>query len=180
MSEPVEDDLLAVVEALLFASGEVVTLERLAQGIPRVDRKRIRAAVQALAEKYRTEERAFAIVEIAEGYRLMTRPEFYPYLARMFRGREMERLSPAALETLAIVAYRQPVTRGDIESIRGVQSDAVLKALIDRKLIRVCGRAEVIGRPRLYGTTRRFLDLFGLAGLEDLPQVEGREGERAG
>ena len=102
----------------------------------------------------------------------MTRPEFYPYLARMKRRREMERLTPAALETLAIVAYRQPVTRGDIESIRGVNSDAVVRALLERKLFKVTGRQEVIGRPLQYGTTVRFLDMFGLANLEDLPGLE--------
>ena len=166
------DDLLRIVEALIFASHDVVRLERLVHGIPRVSEEKIRAAVQILAERYREENRAYELVEIADGYRLMTRPEYFPYLARMKRKREIEKLSPAGLEALAIIAYRQPVTRADIEGIRGVQSDALVRTLLDRKLIRVTGRAEVIGRPLQYGTTTRFLDMFGLANLHDLPKPD--------
>ena len=166
------DHLLSVVEALIFASPDIVYLDKLAHGIPRVPKRRIEGAVRVLAERYREEGRAFELVEIAGGYRIMTRPEFFPYLARMKRRREMERLTPAALESLAIIAYRQPVTKAEIEAIRGVNSDAMVRTLLDRKLIKVTGRAEIVGRPLQYGTTVRFLDTFGLPSLEDLPQLE--------
>jgi segregation and condensation protein B len=119
---------------------------------------------------YEQEERAFTIEEVGGGFRLYTRPEYSPWVARLKRREKEFRLSPAALETLAIVAYRQPVLRAEVEKIRGVDVGGALKTLIDRGLVKVVGRAEEPGSPLLYGTTKRFLESFGLKDLGQLPK----------
>lgn len=128
--------------------------------------------VAALNADYESTARAFRIERIAGGLRVMTQPAFAPTLARFHKDRQQTRLSKAAVETLAIIAYRQPITRAELESIRGVSCGEVLKSLIDRHLIGIRGRAEELGRPLLYGTTRQFLDHFGLASTADLPSPE--------
>lgn len=133
------------------------------------DASLVRDAVHRLNEAYAASGRAFRIELVAGGYRVMTTEDVQPALAAFRATRSAARLSRPALETLAIVAYRQPVTRAQLEAIRGVACDEVLRALVERKLVTVTGRAEELGRPLLYGTTRHFLELFGLASLKDLP-----------
>lgn len=130
----------------------------------------VHEAVQKLNEQYDASGRAFRIVEIALGYQFATRPDYSEYVARLFKEKSRRRLSSAALETLAIVAYKQPVSKGDIENIRGVNCDEVLKSLLEKNLVTITGRAEAVGRPLLYGTTIDFLRHFGLHTLSDLPR----------
>lgn len=167
-----DEELDRAVEALLFASGEPLSEGRIASLLDEPSPRRIRSSLERLRAEYTRSGRAFDVLRIGGGYRLYTRPEYEAYVARLDRKKGPERLTPAALETLAIVAYRQPISRAEIEGIRGVQCGPVLRALKERKLIRVVGRAEQPGRPPLYGTTRRFLDHFGLDSLRDLPSVE--------
>src|SRR5262249_18742687 len=124
--------------------------------------------------EYEAQGRAFEIWEVAGGYQLRTRPEYAAYLRLLHRERPL-RLSRPALETLAVVAYRQPVTRAEVEAVRGVEVDAVLKSLLERQLVRVAGHREVPGRPLLYATTKRFLEVFGLGRIEDLPTLREME-----
>jgi segregation and condensation protein B len=164
----------AIVEAVLFASEEALSPERLAAALERQDATpgAIAEAVGRLNDHYRQAERSFEIVETAGGYKLLTLPEYNSYIRRALRSRSREKLSQAALETVAVIAYRQPVTRADIENIRGVEAGPLLRALVDRGLVRIVGRDESLGHPLLYGTTKLFLELFGLRDLEALPRVE--------
>ncbi|MFB0985685.1 MAG: SMC-Scp complex subunit ScpB [Phycisphaerales bacterium] len=132
----------------------------------------IRSAVAALNEAYEEAGRSFRIEHVAGGLQVLTLPEFAGDIARLKGVRQQSKLSQAALETLAIIAYRQPILRADLESIRGVACGEVLRGLMDRRLARIAGRAEEVGRPMLYGTTREFLEVFGLANLDDLPQAK--------
>jgi segregation and condensation protein B len=132
----------------------------------------IRSAVAALNEAYEEAGRSFRIEHVAGGLQVLTLPQFAGDIARLKGVRQQSKLSQAALETLAIIAYRQPILRADLESIRGVACGEVLRGLMDRRLARIAGRAEVVGRPMLYGTTREFLEVFGLASLDDLPQAK--------
>jgi segregation and condensation protein B len=132
----------------------------------------IRSAVAALNEAYEEAGRSFRIEHVAGGLQVLTLPQFAGDIARLKGVRQQSKLSQAALETLAIIAYRQPILRADLESIRGVACGEVLRGLMDRRLARIAGRAEVVGRPMLYGTTREFLEVFGLANLDDLPQAK--------
>lgn len=172
-------DLRSVVEALLFASPEPLTAARLASLASseegEVSPGAATAAIRELETEYRECGRAFEVARVANGYRLRTRREFAGYVQRMFNPRRYTRLSQATLETLAIIAYKQPITKLEIETIRGVGVDGVLKTLLDRELAKVVGQKEVIGRPYLYGTGERFLEHFGLSSLQDLPLVEERE-----
>ena len=163
-----------VVEAVLFASDEALSAERIAAALERqtATPSAIREAVQRLNESYRQSDRSFEIVEVAGGYKMMTLPEYNNYVRRVLRNRSRDRLSQAALETLAVTAYRQPVTRAEIDNIRGVDSGPILRMLVDRGLVRIVGRQEALGHPLLYGTTKLFLELFGLKDLESLPKAE--------
>jgi segregation and condensation protein B len=129
--------------------------------------------VDELRARYEERSRALSITEVAGGYRMVTRPELAPWLVRLARARTRVRLSRAALEALAIVGYKQPVSRPEIDAIRGVNSEGVLDSLMERRLVRIAGRKEAPGRPFLYETTREFLIAFGLRDLADLPKVEG-------
>lgn len=129
-------------------------------------------AINLLNTQYDQQGRAFRIEQVSGGYRLMTRPEHAPVVAAMHRSRATTRLSKPALETLAIIAYRQPITRAELEAIRGVACGEVVRTLMDRRMVKITGRAEELGRPMLYGTTRQFLDTFGLADVKDLPKPE--------
>lgn len=133
---------------------------------------RLAESVAKLNAEYETTGRAFRIESLASGYQVLTLPAFGPLLGRLRGERQQSKLSQAALETLAIIAYRQPILRADLESIRGVACGEVLKSLMDRRLVRIVGRAEEVGRPMLYGTTREFLRVFGLASATDLPQAK--------
>jgi segregation and condensation protein B len=161
-----------IVEAVLFASDAPLKAEEIARADESLDEDRVEEAIRELRKHYDQAERAFQVEEVAEGYQLLTRPEFAPYLERFDTVPRPSRLSGPALETLAIVAYRQPIGRIEVEYIRGVSSSGVIRSLQDRGLVDVVGRGEGLGRPLLYGTTARFLEHFGFAALEDLPRPE--------
>ena len=156
---------------MLFAAHDPVPPRRLADIVSAVGVPEIRQAVEELKSQYDEQGRAFQIQEIAGGFQLFSRPEFRKYVQQLKRSRGDGRLTQAALETLAIVAWKQPIIRADIEAIRGVQSGEMLRGLAERRLVKIIGRLDVIGRPLLYGTTRRFLQHFGLKSLRDLPKV---------
>lgn len=164
----------AVIETVLFLAHEPVTVRELSAVVFRGEREvgapLIRELLSELMEEYR--ERALRLEEVAEGYRLSSRPEFSFWLRRYLRRERRPRLSQAALETLAIIAYKQPITRPEIEGLRGVDVSGVLKTLLERELIRPLGRRNVVGRPVVYGTTKGFLEHFGLKTLSDLPRPE--------
>jgi segregation and condensation protein B len=162
-----------VVEAMLFASDVPLEAERIREVLDLENAPAARGLVEELIARYEAEPRGLAIVEVGGGYRMVTRPELAPWLVRLARARTRVRLSRPALETLAIVAYKQPVSRPELDAVRGVNSDAVLDNLLERRLIRIGGRKEAPGRPFLYETTRDFLVAFGLRDLNDLPKVEG-------
>ena len=164
--------LTQIVEALLFASDAPLSAEDIARVDERLDEDTVEAVVQQLREEYEAQERSWQIYEIAGGYQMLTRPEFAPYLERYDTVPQQTRLSNPALEVLAVIAYRQPIGRNEIEEIRGVSSSGVLKTLQDRALIDVVGRSEGLGRPLLYGTTQKFLDHFGFNSLDDLPKPD--------
>jgi segregation and condensation protein B len=168
MPQPID-----VVEALLFASDSPLEAERIREVLDLADAGEARALVDALRERYDAADGALTVVEVAGGFRMVTRPEIAPWLLRLAKTRTKARLSRAALETLAIVAYRQPASRPEVDAMRGVNSDAVLENLLERRLIRIAGRKEAPGRPFLYETTREFLIAFGLRDVGDLPKVEG-------
>ena len=168
MPDPVD-----VVEAMLFASDAPVEAERIREVLDLASADLARALVGELGQRLTEQGRALQVVEAGGGFRMVTRPEVAPWLVRLARSRTRSRLSRPALETLAIIAYRQSVSRPEIDAIRGVSSEAVLDNLFERRMIRIAGRKEAPGRPFLYETTREFLVAFGLRDLGDLPQVEG-------
>lgn len=161
-----------MVEALLFASEAPLSAAELARADESLDEERVEAAVAELREEYDTGERAFQVYEVGGGYQILTRPEFASVLERFDSVPTAQRLSGPALETLAILAYRQPVGRAEVEEIRGVGAGGVLKTLQERGLIEVVGRGEGLGRPLHYGTTQFFLQHFGFRSLDDLPRSE--------
>ncbi|HEU5323001.1 MAG TPA: SMC-Scp complex subunit ScpB [Methylomirabilota bacterium] len=167
MPQPID-----VVEALLFASDAPLEAERIREVLDLPSREAARALVGELTERY-AERGGLSIVEVGGGYRMVTRTELAPWLVRLARARTRVRLSRPALETLAIVAYKQPVSRPEIDAVRGVNSEGVLDNLLERQLVRIAGRKEAPGRPFLYETTREFLVAFGLRDLGDLPRVDG-------
>jgi segregation and condensation protein B len=159
-----------IVEALVLASPEPLSAQRLADLIPYVKPGKAKDLINELNTEYQEQDRAFEIWEVAGGYQIRTRAEFSGYLQKLHRQRPL-RLSRAALETLSIVAYKQPATRAEIEDVRGVECGPVLKSLLDRQLVRIAGHRDVPGKPMVYGTTRRFLEVFGLGSLKDLPAL---------
>jgi segregation and condensation protein B len=174
-----EERLKAIIESLLFAAGEPVSLNRLAAVLDSVPKDEIRNAVGALGAEYSQGGRGLTIEEVAGGYQLRTRKEFAPHIRKLLAGKP-PRLSRSLLETVAIIAYRQPVTRPEIEEVRGVDCGGVLETLLERRLIRIAGRKEAPGRPMIYATTAEFLEVFGLKDLDSLPDLkEFQEIERA-
>ena len=161
----------SVVEAVLFASDEPLSAARLAN-IVETDTKQVREQIKNLNEKYRANKNAFRIEQIAGGFQMLTLSPYNHWLKKLLRVRSDTKMSAAALETLAIIAYKQPVMRADIEVIRGVAAGEVIRSLTYKGLVKIVGRAEVLGRPMLYGTTKKFLEVFGLNTLKDLPKVE--------
>lgn len=161
----------SVIEAVLFASDEPLTVNRLA-GIVETGSKQIREHIDALNNKYAAANNAFRIEKIAGGYQMLTLSGYNNWLKKLLRARDETKLSSAALETLAIIAYKQPVIRADIEAIRGVAVGEMTRSLMHKGLVKIVGRAEVLGRPMLYGTTKKFLETFGLNSLKDLPKTE--------
>ncbi len=169
-----EAEQRSIAEALILASPEPVPLVRLAKLIPGCTPSKAKALVADLNADYVAQQRAFEICEVAGGYQLRTHPEFSSYLQQLQQTRPL-RLSNAALETLAIVAYRQPLTRAEVEHVRGVDAGPVMRTLLERKLVKISGHRDVPGRPMLYSTTKRFLEVFGLADLDALPTLRELE-----
>ena len=164
-----------ILEALLFAADEPLSARRLAGMLEDATPAFVTDLVHELNADYLRESRAFHVQEVAGGYRLVTRPELASWVAELRASGGAPRLSQAALETLSIVAYKQPVTRAELESIRGVTVEGVLKTLVERELVRIAGREEGLGRPLLYGTTDHFLEYFGLPSLDALPRPDELE-----
>jgi segregation and condensation protein B len=164
--------LETVIESVLFASDEPLSPKRLVDVAEAGSVKDVNKCVKSLNKAYRESGRAFRIEKISGGYQLMTLSIFNPWISKLIKVRSDNKLTPAALETLAIVAYKQPMIRADVEAIRGVASGEVLRNLMYKGLVKIVGRAEILGRPMLYGTTKKFLDVFGLANLKDLPKIE--------
>ena len=170
-AEPLSDDEhLRAIAALVFASPEPISARKLASLVGGGEAARANAALEAIREKLRASGLPLELRSIAGGWQILTTPDTSEVVKRLFQERKAERISPAALETLAVVAYRQPVTKAEIEAIRGVQVAPILRSLVDRDLVRVTGRADVPGHPLQYGTTKTFLERFGLSGLDDLPR----------
>ena len=169
-AEP-EATVESVIEAILFASDEPLTDSRIAN-IVETTGKQVRQSIKDLNERYESNNHAFRIEQIAGGYQMLTLSGYNHWLRKMLRARSDTKLSPAAMETLAIIAYKQPIIRADIEAIRGVAVGEVIRSLMYKGLVKIVGRAEVLGRPMLYGTTKKFLQIFGLNSLKDLPKVE--------
>lgn len=166
------DRLTRLLEAALFAASRPVTVEELRRLEPGATEIEVRAALTALRLRYDEGGHGLELAELADGWQILTRPELADALAQAQLVERPRRLSTAAMETLALIAYRQPVGRAEIEEVRGVAADGVLRLLQDRGLVEVVGRGEGLGRPLLYGTTSLFLELLGLATLADLPRLE--------
>jgi len=164
---------LTILEALLFATHHPLTGQRLAELLNVKSQKAVRAAVQELNQQYESTGRTFRIEQVAGGYQLLSLPKYGDILKRLHQKEADAKLTKAALETLAIIAYKQPILRADVEAIRGVACGETIRSLMEKHLVNIAGRAEEPGRPILYGTTKRFLQLFGLNSLKDLPQNEG-------
>jgi segregation and condensation protein B len=163
-------ELKAVIEGLVFAADAPIRPERIAE-ILEEEKEQVTAILLELTEEYRLAHRGFLLHEVAEGFQFRTRPEYGDWMRRLSKGKPF-RFSRPALETLSIIAYRQPVTRAEIEYLRGVDSGGVLKTLLEKHLVRILGKKDVPGRPILYGTTREFLELFGLKDLAGLPTLK--------
>ena len=163
--------LRAIVESLVFASPEPLSLKALCRVLADEPKDDIVAALDAVRETY-AERPGLHLVEVAGGYQITTRPELHEWVRRLFHERSTQKLSVAALETLSVVAYKQPITQAEIAEIRGVNVSGVLSTLLERHLVKIVGRKNVVGRPFLYGTTREFLLRFGLKDVTDLPRVE--------
>lgn len=165
-----DESLLRALTALVYASPEALSERRLQQLLERPALPRVRAALQSLAERLAATGLPLELRQIAGGWQILTVADLGPVVQRLEKVRKADKMSGAALETLAVIAYRQPVTKAEIEAIRGVQAGPILRMLVDRGLVRVAGRADVPGHPLQYGTTRGFLDRFGLASIDDLPR----------
>lgn len=162
----------SIVEAVLFATDTPLPASKIAQIMGTGDAKSVKKHIDVLNHHYAETGRSFRIDLIAKGYQMLTVPAYNGWVSKVLRVRSESKLSPAAMETLAIIAYKQPILRADIEAIRGVAAGEMVNRLREMNLVKIVGRAEELGRPMLYGTTRRFLEVFGLASLDDLPQVE--------
>ncbi len=161
-----------VIEALLFVNEKPVTIEQIKRVLGALNAAEVKQALQSLSDEHEARQSGMKIMEIAGGYQMLSNPGYVSYIRDFYKTKHKEKLSKPALETLAIIAYKQPVTRTDVELIRGVNSDGVIAHLLTKELIKPVGRKDVPGRPFLYGTTRQFLEYFGLKSLEDLPTLE--------
>jgi len=169
----ISNGVKTVIEALLFASEKPLILEQIKDVLDNLATDEIRKNIEELKDEYEKTNRGMRIVEIAGGFQMITAPVFASFLRKLYKGRRVERLSQPALETLAIIAYKQPVTRLEIESIRNVNVDGMIKTFLEKGLVRIAGRKKAPGRPKVYGTTRQFLEHFGLKSLDELPKIEG-------
>ena len=164
------ENIKAVIEALIFASDAPLALEKICIILSDIEKTEIKEAFEKLVLEYNERQGGIYLQEVAGGFQFRTRPELSPWVKKL-KSTKPHSLSPAAMETLAIVAYKQPIVKSEIESIRGVDVGAPLKSLLDRKLIRIVGRKDVPGKPIIYGTTRKFLEVFNLKDLLDLPNL---------
>jgi len=171
---PANDDALLrrALEGLLFITDRPLSALELAKIIGVKDQERIAAAVEDLRQELDVRQAGYRLLAVAEGWQMATRPELSPYMRKLFADRATMRLSTAAQETLSIIAYKQPLTRAEIEEIRGVEVIAALETLLEKRLVKVVGRKETVGRPLMYGSTPEFLRHFGLRSLEDLPPID--------
>ena len=170
---------LARLEAALILADEPLSARRLADVVGLLDATEARTLIERLKELHDLDGTAFQVEEIAGGYQLLTRPQYHPWLARLKRTGHELRLTSAALETLAVIAYKQPIMRAEVEKIRGVACSELIRQLMEKGLVKVAGKHDSLGRPQLYGTTKKFLQTFGLNTLKDLPEVESlRSGNR--
>ncbi|MDI6605848.1 MAG: SMC-Scp complex subunit ScpB [Candidatus Omnitrophota bacterium] len=167
-----EDNLKSVIEALLFACERPLGIEQIRKALDNMEGSIIRGALEELQSEYQEHNRGMRIIEIAGGFQMVASAGFSQILKKLFKDRNTEKLSKPALETLAIIAYKQQVTRQEIGLLRNVNVDGVMKSLLDKSLIRITGRKKIPGRPYVYGTTRQFLEYFGLKTLEELPKME--------
>ena len=166
------DELKAIIEALIYASPDPLTPKTLFKVLESEPREDVQASLDELLRDYADGRGGLHLVEVAGGYQIVTRPELSEWVRRLFHERKTQKLSIAALETLAVVAYKQPVTAPELTEIRGVNTAGVVATLLERRLIKIAGRKQVVGRPFLYATTREFLIRFGLRDLDDLPKIE--------
>jgi segregation and condensation protein B len=172
IDEHVRSPKVARLEAALIVAGTPLSIRKLAQFASLADPKEVRQLIDELNTALEASRSAFRVERLATGYQLLTLPQFAPWLDRLHHRQSYLKLSPPMMETLAIVAYRQPITRADIEVVRGVQCAEMLKQLMERGLVKIVGEDDSLGRPYLYGTTRQFLELYGLRGLDDLPMSD--------
>ena len=170
-AQEMNEQLIAIVEALVFASPEPITLKALTKLLDPEPKTAVQAALGELRRRYDERPGGLQLVEVANGYQIVTRPELHDWVRRMFHERTTQKLSVQALETLAVIAYKQPITAAEITEIRGVNTSGVIGTLLERGLVKISGRKQVVGRPFLYSTTRDFLDRFGLRDVHDLPKV---------
>ena len=166
------DNTKAVIEALLFASDKPVSAEQIKTVLDNLDTSEVNRILQEMISDYEQNNRGIRIIQVAGGFQMVTPPALSAFLKKLYKQRNAEKVSRPGLETLAIIAYKQPITRQEIESIRNVNIDGVIKSLLDKDLVRVVGRKKAPGRPKVYGTTRQFLEYFGLKSLEELPKTE--------
>lgn len=171
-SELPAEEIRASIEALLYAAEEPLALKDLVKALPDASRESIKQQVEELLEQYQHPGRGLQIAQVAGGYQITTRPEYHERISRLFSSKPPSRLSIQALETLAVIAYRQPITVPEIMALRGLHSAGVVRTLLEKKLVRILGRKKVVGRPLLYGTTKEFQIRFGLKSLDDLPNLE--------
>lgn len=161
-----------IIEAMLFVSDKPLFVNEIKSVIEDIDARQVKDIISELSKEHEETKRAFAIKEIAGGFQMITDPVLAPWLKKLYKTSGSDKLTGPSLETLAIISYKQPVTKPEIETIRGVNVDGVLKTLIEKNLVRIAGRKETVGRPILYGTTSEFLQYFGLNSLEELPRLE--------
>jgi segregation and condensation protein B len=179
VDEPTINVDLGTVEALLLSTHHPLTAGRLAELMELPGTKSVRKAIKSLNEQYEQNNRSFRIEQVAGGYQMLTLPKFGEHLKKLHQKEIDSKLTKAALETLAIIAYKQPILRADLEAIRGVACGETIRSLMEKHLVKIDGRAEIPGRPILYGTTRRFLELFGLNSLKDLPASENLPAQKS-
>jgi len=163
---------LQIIESLLFASDVPLTINKLKSIVPHSDTKKIKKCIESINANYDNSNSSLKIIEVANGYQLVTREEYATYIQQLFRGRNASKLTGPGLETLAIIAYEQPITKQRMEHIRGVNVDGVVKTLLERNLISIVGREKAPGNPLLYGTTNFFLEYFGIKSIKDLPKLK--------
>jgi segregation and condensation protein B len=164
------EEKTAIIEAIIFASEVPLTVERMAEIIPDTDKREIKALLEKLVGEYTERGGGFCLMEVAGGFQFRTRQDLAPWVRKLKAARPAM-LSPAALETLAVVAYRQPLVKSDIDRIRGVDTSGALKGLLEKRLVRIVGRKDVPGKPIIYGTTKKFLEVFNLMDLSELPTL---------